>query len=114
MTSLHMDSTERRSQPSCFSNQVVRVGLVAERGDLHVAGGTVEIDRFDERPVRLQPQRPYAVRRRTGFELGEQATADTMAARGVGNPHTLQVGHGLAMELSARRTRPDGRRARPA
>src|ERR1700737_4188295 len=37
---------------------VVRVGFVVEGGDLDVAGGSVKADRFGERLVRFEPDRP--------------------------------------------------------
>ena len=52
-----------------------------------------------ERPVGLQPHDAAAVGPGAALELGQQAAADPQSPRRLGDPHPLDVGRCVAVEL---------------
>src|ERR1700730_7929510 len=77
---------------------VVRVGLLVEGGDLHVAGRSVQADGFDECPVRLEPDSARAVVGGVVLQLAQEAAANAETSRLLGNPHAFDLGGLVAVE----------------
>src|ERR1700687_1878079 len=107
-------SSAVRSNEPCDAlfEPVVRVGLVVESGDFVVTGGPVHGDRFDERLVRFEADGSGPVFGGTALELSEQPAADAEASSGLRNPHALDLGRRVVVELepsAADRVRPQGR-----
>src|SRR5436305_3398910 len=87
------------SLPESLLEPVVRVRLVVERLDLVVAGRAIEPDRLDEIPVRLEVDGRNAVLDGERLELGEEAPTDAEASSRLRDPHPLQLGGLVAVEL---------------
>jgi hypothetical protein len=78
---------------------VVRVRLVVERRHLAVARRPVQGDGLGQSLVRLQPQHTHAVPGGLGLKLGQEPAAKAEPAHGGGDPHPLDLGRILTMEL---------------
>ena len=78
---------------------VLGVGLVAERVHLAVTGRPVQADRLGQAAVGLQPQHGNPVRGGAALQLGQQPPAEPQSARGRGDPHPLDLGGRVTVEL---------------
>src|SRR4051794_35995549 len=87
------------SLPEPLLEPVMRVRFVVERLDLDIPGGSIEADRLDEIAVRLEVDRAHAVLDGERLQLGEQAPAEAEAARRLCDPHPLELGRLVAVEL---------------
>src|ERR1700730_1850102 len=78
---------------------MVRVGFVVEGGDFDIAGGSIQADRFVERPVRFESDGLDAVPSGAVLELAQESTANSKTTRGHGDPHASDIRRLVAVEL---------------
>src|ERR671919_530089 len=80
---------------------MMRVWLLVEGVDLHISGRAVQRDRLGERFVRLKPDHSASIAECLRFKLGKDAPPNAETARGRCDPHTLQFGGLVVMELES-------------
>ena len=75
------------------------IGLIVEGVDLAVSGGAVQSDGLDESPVCLKPYSPSSVCGGMDLQFGQQAPTQPEATDGRCDPHPLELGWLMGVEL---------------